>query len=128
MIVIDASVLLELLLGGTAGARAVARIGSDSLHAPHLLDLEVTQVLRRYARTRELTAARAAQALDDLLDLPVSRYAHEPLLPRVWELRDRFTAYDAAYVALAEVLDATLVTRDRALAAAAPRGVSVEGL
>jgi predicted nucleic acid-binding protein len=75
---------------------------------------------------RGLSGDRAGEAVEDLLDLPLSRYPHEPLLPRIWALRDRCTAYDAAYVALAEVLAAPLLTRDRGLAAAAPPGVVVE--
>lgn len=128
MIVLDASVVLELLLGTAAGARAARRLeaAADSLHAPHLLDLEVAQVLRRYVRGRELDARRAGKAVDDLLDLPLTRYPHEWLLPRIWALRGRLTAYDAAYVALAEVLEGPLLTRDRALAAGAPEGVDVE--
>jgi predicted nucleic acid-binding protein len=126
VIVLDASVVLEFLLGTTAGARVARQItGGASLHAPHLLDLEVTQVLRRYVRTRDVTPGRATDALDDLLELPLARYPHEPLLGRIWELRDRCTAYDAAYIALAEVLGGPLLTRDRALARAAPKGVTV---
>jgi predicted nucleic acid-binding protein len=100
------------------GAEAVeARLfrGRDSLHAPHLLDVEVAQVLRRYARTGGLAAERAAQALDDLADFPLLRYPHDLLLARVWELRDNLTAYDAVYIALAETLGAALVTRDARL-------------
>ena len=120
MIVADASAVLELLLGTTAGAHVAARLAApgESAHAPHLLDLEVAQVLRRYVRRRELPAGRAREALDDLAALPLVRFPHEPFLPRIWELRDQLTAYDAAYVALAEVLGARLLTRDRALAVA----------
>ena len=75
------------------------------------------QVLRRYALSAELDAARGAQALEDLAALPLSRYPHDVLLPRIWELRHSITAYDAAYVALSEALAAPLVTRDAALAA-----------
>jgi predicted nucleic acid-binding protein len=120
MIVADASAVLELLLGTPAGARVAARLAApgETAHAPHLLDLEVAQVLRRYVRRREVPAGRAREALDDLAELPLVRFPHEPLLPRIWELRDQLTAYDAAYVALAEGLGARLLTRDRALAAA----------
>ena len=120
MIVADASAVLELLLGTPAGAQVAARLAApgETAHAPHLLDLEIAQVLRRYVRRREVPAGRAREALDDLADLPLVRFPHEPFLPRIWELRDQLTAYDAAYVALAEVLGARLLTRDRALAAA----------
>ena len=91
---------------------------NETLHAPHLIDLEITQVLRRYTRSAAVSAERASEALTDLVDFPLIRYPHFALLKRIWELRDGLTAYDAAYVALAEALDAMLVTRDRALAKA----------
>lgn len=117
MIVVDASVILEVLLGTPDGARVAGRLFTpgETLHAPHLLDLEVAQVLRRYALAGELDSARGLEALDDLADLPLTRYPHDLLLPRIWELRRNLTAYDAAYVALAEALAAPLVTRDAAL-------------
>jgi len=87
-----------------------------ALHVPHLLDIEVAQVLRRYVREAQLTERDAADALQDLRDLDLTRHAHEPLLGRVWALRQNFSAYDAVYVALAEMLDASLVTCDRRLA------------
>ena len=120
MIVIDASAMLEMLLQ-TPGRKAVEdRIFApgQTLHAPHLLDIEVTQVLRRYVARGQLDPAAAALAVADLIDFPMRRYAHDPLLSRVWDLRDNMTAYDAVYVALAEALDAPLITRDRRLAAA----------
>jgi predicted nucleic acid-binding protein len=119
VIVVDASILLEVLLNTPAGVAIAGRffVEGETLHAPHLLDLEVTQVLRRYARAGDVDARRGAQALHDLAELPLRRYSHEPLLTRIWELRENLTAYDAAYVALAEALDAALVTRDTALAA-----------
>ena len=118
MIVVDASAILEFLLGTPAGARVTERLSApaETLHAPHLLDLEVAQVLRRYTLSGVLNAARGLEALEDLADLPLTRYRHDLLLPRIWELRRNLTAYDAAYVALAEVLAAPLVTRDAALA------------
>jgi len=88
----------------------------QTLHAPHLLDLEVAQVLRRYFLSRVLSPERAQQALEFFTDLPLTRYQHSAFLPRIWELRQNLTAYDAAYVALAEALRATLITRDAALA------------
>lgn len=123
MIVVDASAVLEVLLQTPAAGAVSKRIfeSRETLHAPHLLDVEVAQVLRRYARSGTLSPRRGAEAIEDLLDLPVSRYPHDVLLPRIWQLRHNVTAYDAAYIALAEALGATLVTRDRALAAAPAR-------
>src|SRR5213592_375432 len=118
VIVLDASALLELLLRTPAGV-AVARWiapARETLHAPHLIDLEVAQVLRRYTASRQVSEERAAEALDDLAALDLARYPHDVLLPRVWELRQNVTAYDAAYLTLAEMLPATLLTRDRGLA------------
>ena len=118
MIVVDASVAIDVLLQVKGAEVLMERIFVDgeTLHAPHLLDVEVAQVIRRYWRAGEITPARGAQALQDLGDLPISRYTHEPLLDRVWQLRANATAYDAAYLALAEALDAVLITRDNALA------------
>lgn len=118
MIVVDASALLEVLLQTTAAKRVSTRIfaAGETVCAPHLLDLEVAQVLRRYVRSGAIRAERAAEAIRDLADFPLHRFAHDVLLPRIWELRENLTAYDAAYVALAEALDAPLITRDRALA------------
>lgn len=118
MIVLDASAVLELLLGTPSGVEVGARLADPALalHAPHLIDVEVAQVLRRYVREADITPAEAAVAISDFRDLDVMRHAHEPLLGRIWELRDNFSAYDAAYVALAEVLDARLLTCDRRLA------------
>jgi predicted nucleic acid-binding protein len=120
VIVLDASAAIEWLLQSPAGLRIDKRISSPSqpLHAPHLLDVEVAQVLRRYVRDRTLTEQRGQEALEDFSDLPLHRYSHDFLLPRVWELRATLTAYDAVYVALAEVLDAPLLTCDSRIASA----------
>ena len=128
MIVLDASAVIEWLLRSPLGQKIDRRISlpSESLHAPHLLDLEVAQVLRRFLGTRVISAQRAQEALDDLADLPLSRYPHNLLLPRVWELRATLTAYDAVYVALAELLDATLLSCDRKVASASGHHASVE--
>ncbi len=128
MIVLDASAALELLLNTPAAARVARRVldPRESLHAPHLIDLEVAQVLRRWERKGELALARALEAFDDLADLPLTRYPHQMLLPRIWGLRDNATAYDAAYLALSEVLGATLVTCDSALASVPGHTARVE--
>jgi predicted nucleic acid-binding protein len=127
MIVVDASAILEVLLQ-TPAAQRVSRLlfaAGETLHAPHLIDLEIAQVLRRYVRSAVISAERGSEALADLADFPLTRYPHSILLTRIWQMRNRLTAYDAAYVALAEALDARLVTRDRALAKAGSR-VQVE--
>lgn len=120
MIVLDASATIEWLLQSPTGVKIDQRIFSplESLHVPHLLDVEVAQVLRRYVRDKAITARRAQEALEDLADMPLSRYPHDLLIPRIWELRATLTAYDAAYVALAELLDARLLTCDGKIASA----------
>lgn len=120
MIVIDASAALEVLLRSAAGLRAEQQMlaPGESLHAPHLIDVEVAQVLRRYARAGQLTDARCAEALTDWGAFRVHRYAHDWMLDRMWVLRANVTAYDATYLALAEALDAPLLTCDARLAAA----------
>jgi predicted nucleic acid-binding protein len=128
MIVVDASALLEALLR-TPAAKAVERRLFDpqeTLHAPHLVDVEVAQVIRRYAANGEIDSERGHSALADLADFPLRRYPHDFLLPRVWELRNNLTAYDAVYVALAEALEAPLLTRDRRLATTAGHHAKVE--
>ncbi|MEW6321480.1 MAG: type II toxin-antitoxin system VapC family toxin [Acidobacteriota bacterium] len=121
MIVLDASALVELLLETRAGREVAERIADPAIgvHVPHLADVEVAQALRRYAREGAITDADAEVALQDLRDLDLQRHAHEPLLDRVWALRRNLTAYDAVYVALAEALDAVLLTCDRPLSRAA---------
>ena len=128
MIVVDASALVELLLDTDEAGAVAARLfdSGDSLAAPHLIDVEAAQVLRRYAQAGEIDGRRGREAMDDLADMPIRRYPHDILLPRVWDLRHNLTAYDAVYVALAEALDAPLVTRDRRLARAAGHGAEIE--
>jgi predicted nucleic acid-binding protein len=128
MIVTDASVILELLLRTPAADEVEARLfdAGETLHAPHLLDIEVAQVVRRYAGRGEISEARGRLTLGLLARLPIARYAHEPLLARIWALRANLTAYDAAYVALAEALGATLLTRDERLAAAPGGRATIE--
>jgi predicted nucleic acid-binding protein len=128
VIVVDASAVLEVLLNTPVAARVAERLfgPGETLHAPHLLDIEVAQVLRRYALAGELDAVRGREALEDLADLRLTRYPHDVLLRRIWELRRNLTAYDAAYVALAEALGAPLVTRDAALASPGTHRARIE--
>ncbi len=119
MIVVDASVVATALADdGADGKRARARLSIEPLAAPELIDLEVTSVLRRLTSSGRMDAQRADQAIADLQALRLRRVAHRPLLARCWALRNNVSPYDAAYVALAEVLDAVLVTADTRLAAA----------
>lgn len=129
MIVVDASALLEVLLRTPAADEVEARLfhePRETLHAPHLLDVEVAQVLRRYAAIGEIDEQRGGGALADLADFPIRRYPHDFLLPRVWNLRGNFTAYDGVYVALAEALNAHLLTRDQRLASAIRRHTGIQ--
>ena len=118
MIVLDASAVVELLLDTATGRRVATLIGDPAmaLHAPHLVDVEVTSVLRRFAREGVLDDDEASVAIEDLTALDLHRHSHESLLERAWTLRKNVTAYDAMYVALAEALDATLLTCDGKLA------------
>lgn len=128
MIVVDASAVAEVLLRRPGAAAVERRIHDmhESLHAPYLIDVEVANVVRRYAARGEINDARGPEALDDLIDFPMHRHPHLPLLFRIWELRHNLTAYDAAYVALAEALDAPLVTRDGRLAASSGHRARIE--
>ena len=128
MIVLDASALVELILDTPTGQLVAARIAdpAEGLHAPHLADIEVAQTLRRYVRDGDIDAETAVVALDDFRDLDLQRHAHEPLLERIWQLRQNLTAYDATYVALAEVLDGVLVTCDGPLSRAPAMAGRVE--
>ena len=126
MIVVDASIILELTLQTPGAPEIEQRLfdDDDALHAPHLIDIEIVQVLRRYAARGAISPHRGRLAVALLAQFPISRHPHEALLPRIWALRANLTAYDAAYVALAEGLGCKLVTRDRALATApVARGV-----
>ena len=119
MIAVDASVVAVALADdGPDGDQARARLRGERLTAPELVDLEVTSVWRRQVRDGAMDARRAALALADLIALPLRRAPHRALLARCWELRDNLTVYDAAYVALAEALEVTLLTGDGRLARA----------
>jgi predicted nucleic acid-binding protein len=126
--VVDASTIVEVLLR-TPDARAIeARLfqNGQTMDAPHLIDVEVAQTIRRYTINHQIDGERGRTALSILADLPINRYPHRFLLPRIWELRNNLTAYDAVYVALAEALDVSLITRDRRLAGAAGHRARVE--
>jgi predicted nucleic acid-binding protein len=118
--VLDASAAIELLLNTPLGELVGRRLAAagQALHAPHLLDVEVLHVVRRLCAVHAVTDRRARQALADLADLPLVRHSHEHLVARAWSLRASLTAYDAMYVALAEGLDARLLTCDGRLARA----------
>lgn len=129
MIVVDASVLAPALADdGTEGDRVRERLRGEQLTAPELIDLEVISTFRRAARAGRLDDRRSSQALTDLMALPLRRVPHARLLPRIWELRDNLTAYDAAYVALAEALNALLLTADGPLGRASGVRCEVEVL
>lgn len=129
MLVVDASVVASALGDdGAHGDLARARLRGHDLAAPELIDLEVVSVLRKQLSAGRLDARRARLAIDDLLDLPIQRAPHAPLLTRCWELRENLTAYDASYVALAEALGSALLTADRRLADAPGTRCPVEVL
>jgi predicted nucleic acid-binding protein len=119
LIITDASFLV-MALGddGADGARARERLRGEELAAPHLVDIEVTSVLRRSVLNGTITVQRATQALQDLADLAIGRVVHTTLLPRIWELRSNYTSYDASYVAVAELFHAPLLTFDARMASA----------
>lgn len=114
MIVVDASAMADLLLRTPRGMRVAERVlvSEETLHVPHLLDVEVAHALRRLTLQGQLTGERGRDALEDLSVLPLNRYSHTELISRVWGLRSSLTAYDAAYAALAEALEARIVTTD----------------
>lgn len=117
MIVIDASAAIEVLLDARSAASITEFLDTDQpqLGAPHLIDLEIIQVLRRHLRNRALSHERAREAVADWQAFPVLRYPHDDLLSRVFEMRDNATSYDAVYIALAEALNAPLLTHDAKL-------------
>ena len=128
MIVLDASAAVEWLLQTSTGLQIERRVYSrnESLHSPHLLDIEVTHVLRRFALDGRISARRGDEALRDLLALKITRYPHEPFLIWIWQHRQNLSAYDAAYVALAEDLGAALITCDKRLCSASGHMAHIE--
>lgn len=118
MIVVDASVVIPLITSGPGAdvVRARLRKVRGSLGAPHLLSVEAAHVIRRLERIGDLDGTRAHTAMEALIKLPIVHYPHEPLLRRMWQLRGHVSAYDAAYLALAEGTRGTLLTRDARLA------------
>jgi predicted nucleic acid-binding protein len=128
LIVLDASAAIELLLGTPRAEALATRLldADERLHAPHLFDIEVTQALRRLAQLRQISTVRAQEALDDAALLTIERHPHTDLLPRIWSLRNALSAYDAAYIALAEALDAPLITCDAKLAKSQGHGAAIE--
>ena len=128
MIVLDASAAIDWLLQTSDGYRIERRIASrgEQLHAPHLIDLEIIHALRRLARDGAVVPLRADQAVSFLQALPITRHPHTELLPRVWQYRHNLSAYDAAYVVLAEVLGAALITRDARLASSHGHSAKIE--
>ena len=127
MIVLDASAAVELLLNTAAGKQIATRLESgDAIHCPHLIDIEIIQTLRRLVARSELNPDRATIALAHWSSLEVERYPHAPFFDRIWVLKDNFSAYDAVYVALAEILQAPLVTGDQRLANAPGTAARIE--
>ena len=118
MIVADASAVIEILLNTARGKTCRDRLfrRGEIICAPYLIDVEVAQVLRRYAALSDISSERGMEAIEDFRAFPITRYPHEPFLSRIWELRHNLTAYDAAYISLAETMGAPMVTCDGRLA------------
>lgn len=115
MVVLDASAVIEYLLDAARHPRIGEIIRHQRLHAPHLIDIEVLHAFRSAVIGHRMTEARVVEAISDFHELRIERHAHDPLLERIWHLRNNITAYDASYVALAERLGLPLLTRDRRL-------------
>lgn len=127
MLVVDTSAVLAALVVRQPAAGLVERLAEDGdLHAPHLIDTEMLHALRRLTLADEISEDRAADTLGDFAELALVRYPHQPLSDRVWQLRHDLTAYDATFVALAETLEAPLVTCDARLASAPGHSARVE--
>jgi predicted nucleic acid-binding protein len=129
MLVVDASCLYEVVAGGSGAEAIRQRLSSDADQAaPHIVDVEVFNVVRREYRAGRLDATAASQAIEDLQDWPGERFSHRLLLDRAWELRDTVRGWDTMYVALAEALEAVLITTDRRLGAATSPRCEIEVL
>jgi len=115
-VVADASALVEVLAGSAVAPALQERLREEDVHTPFLVEVEVLQALRRFVSTGHLSEDRATMARDHLDALPLVLYPHRPMMERIWELRENHTAYDASYIALAEILAAPLVTCDARLA------------
>jgi len=126
LVVVDTSAIVTLLLEEPPVPALATRLSGVRLHAPHLIDVEFLHALRRLVATSRIPDARAAVISADFAQLAIVRYPHGLLLDRMWELRDNLTAYDAAFVALAEAIDAPLVTTDAKLAAAPGHRATIE--
>lgn len=128
MIVVDASALIEYVLGSAKGllVERLLEAEEDRVHAPALIDVEAAQALRRLVRLGSLTSGRAKASVEIVQEMPLSRHVERPLLLRIWELRDNLTAFDAAYVALAEALQCPLLTFDERIASAPGHTASVQ--
>jgi predicted nucleic acid-binding protein len=126
MIVVDASVAFEVVLRTPLGLSAGERLADEDQHAPHLVDVEIASALRRLVFAKEIGTDGAEEALLALMEWPLVRHAHTPLLPRIWALRHGISAYDACYVALAETLGAPLLTCDARLANAHGHSAKIE--
>jgi predicted nucleic acid-binding protein len=127
VLVLDSSAAVAVLTSEVVNTELVDRLaGETELHAPHLIDIEFTHALRRLLLRGEIAPRRADEARTDYLDLPLVRYPHLGLLGRIWDLRENVSAYDAAFVALSEALDAPLVTVDARLAHSAGHRARIE--
>lgn len=128
MIVLDASAVVEWLLQSVIGAKVEARVLAEATapQVPHLLDIEVTQSFRKLLAAKLISTQRAQEAFDHFMYISIERHSHQALLSRVWGLRGHLTAYDAVYVALAEALDAPLLTCDRRLASTPGHSARIE--
>jgi predicted nucleic acid-binding protein len=122
-VVIDASALFELVVRSELAPAVAQAVGATDMVAPDVVNPEVLSILRRGERTGTLTARRAVQAVDDLMDAPVRRFSTAPLLAEAWTLRANVSAADACYVVLARILRCPLVTADRKLSRAPGLGV-----
>lgn len=127
MVVVDTSAVLEALVGRDPDRNLVERLSEDGdLHAPHLIDVELLHALRRLTANGDVSEERATDARSDYRELALTRYPHVALGDRIWELRHNLTAYDATFVALAEALQAPLLTCDRRLAGASGHTAQIE--